>query len=153
MKITRQEILTAGAQLEQLGNYAFGSKVRYAIRFNLAKFITYKKEDTLLVKNIQAERAAIFEEHGWQSNSASRQFEPVGEEAVARPVVISAVTAFLSEEEELVFRTVTFADTGETVFPANLMPDWMMPLDDEKDEVKAKENGQLAHENAQSEAP
>ncbi len=135
MKITNRNILqiaTANPNpLVLLGNYGFGHRVRYAIRYNLQTFrsVAFKE----LAEGIQAERAKLFEGFGWRHNLEEQRFEP-GPGAHSTEEALRVVESFLSEEEDLRLRTVTFDDTGDTIFPANLMPDWMMPMEEEGEE-------------------
>ncbi len=141
MKITRKDILLAAQtnQIAQLGAYPFGRVVRYAIRFNLQTInsTTFK----VLVETIHAEKAAIFNDFGWHHNPGTDQYEmPAGVDNQA--AVMQVAVAFLSEEEEVNFRTVKFEDTGDTVFPVSLMPEWMMPMEAVLE--SAKSNGQAS---------
>lgn len=132
LTLTHQEIMQGYALLTQLGNYPFGQKARYAIRYNLAKL-------EAPAHLIREERKAILDSYG-TPNTQSGQYDwntpPDGERA------LEALRAFFDETETLDLRTITDDDLGDVAVPANLVPMWFCPIDNAAPLAEAHANGQ-----------
>ncbi len=123
--LTHRDIMNAPALLMQLGNFSFGRKVRYAIRYNLNKL----ERPSKLVRE---ERQAIFEKCGGIVNEKEQRYEfPSGD---AEAEALKEAGEFLDEEDRIRLEVVTDEDTGDVAFPPNLMPLWMCPLPEEDEE-------------------
>ena len=125
--MTNGEVLASHARLEELGNYAFGSRARYAIRYNLARL---EKPARL----IEQERQAILGGYGAPSPETNTY---VFADRARQQQALDEVNTFLKETDAYRLRVIREADLGEVIFPPNLLPLWFCPLEEEGEGAEA----------------